>query len=497
MKNNYSIPKVEAYIENALQDWQIPGAVVALIDRGELVSARGYGVKEFGKPDIVNEKTLFSIGSCSKAFTAAVVGSLVDEGKLKWDDPIIQHLPDFKMYDPWVTQHVTIRDMLAHRTGTMRSIRIMNRDRVFDSEDYISKMEYLRPIGHFRGRFSYNNPHYLVAGRVAEVVTGKTWKDLVHERFFSPLGMTASAATYQQAISRNNVNIATPHTNLDGGLVPAELRVLDPVQPIPWTDFGENSAGSILSNLEDMICWLQLLLNEGSYNGEQILSRETVAEMLGPQIIIKPTESEMDPLFAVGIQTNLLAYGLGWYINDYRGYKMVFHPGQLHGFVAAVAFLPQLKIGGVIMMNTYQTMLHAMLGYYLFDVLLGEEKDYSGDMIKLIHQWRTGAEIGVQQMLANRPVEDHKPLNLEQFTGTYSSPMFGEISISQENDQLKYQYGETSLFIANLEPWAGLTYLVDYKNKINAPEFLTFLHDVNGEVTGLTIDEIDTFERIS
>jgi len=495
MEKKITVEKIEAYIENALLDWQIPGGAVAIIDRGEVVSCRGYGVRELGAANAVNAETLFGIGSCSKAFTAAIVGSLVDDGRLNWDDKVVKYLPEFKLYDPWITNQVTIRDMLSHRLGIRRSIRVMNRDRVFNSDDYIRRMEFVRPAGEFRARFTYDNPQFLVAAKIAELVSGTKWSRLVQQRIFDPLGMHSSAATYQAARAMNTPNIASPHTNLDGGFVPAELRVLDPVQPIPWTDYGENAAGSILSNIQDMTRWLQLLLEGGNFNNQQILSREVLAEMTSPQMIIKPAESEMDSLLAVGLQTNLMAYGLGWYVCDYRGYKMVFHPGQLHGFVAAVAFLPQLNVGGVILLNTYQTMLHAMLGYYLFDAMLGFERDYSAEMITLIRQWRSGAEMGVQQMLANRPPAKMPVLPLEQLTGTYSSALFGEVVISQENAQLSCQYGETPLFLADLEPWDGLTFMVNYKNKINPAEFLTFLQDDQGRVNGLAIKDVDIFQR--
>jgi CubicO group peptidase (beta-lactamase class C family) len=495
MDKKVSPAKMESYIEAAMADWKIPGGAVAVVDNGEVVSSRGYGVRELGKSNAVDDSTRFAIGSCSKAFTAGVLGALVDEGQLTWDDKIVKFLPDFKMYDPWVTEQVTVRDMLCHRTGTMRSIRIMNRDRVFDAEDYIRRMEYLRPIGEFRSRFGYNNPHFIVAGKVAEVVGGMKWSGLLRKYIFEPLGMTSSTATYQEMLASGAEDVSSPHTNLDGGFIPAELRALDAVQPIPWTDYGENSAGSMISNLQDMTRWLRLLLQDGAHEGREIFSPQTLAEMTSPQMVIKPGESEMDPLFAVGLQSNIMSYGLGWYVTDYRGYKMVFHPGQLHGFVAAVAFLPQLKIGGVILLNVYQTMLHPMLGYYLFDSLMGIERDYSGEMKDLLGQWRVGAEMQIQRMLASRPAESQSAIPPDQLTGKYVSDLFGEISISLEDDKLIHYYGETDLFIADLELWHELSYIVNYRNKINPPEFLTFIPNEQGKVASLEVKDVDSFQR--
>jgi CubicO group peptidase (beta-lactamase class C family) len=489
------IKKAETYIENALKEWNIPGGAVSLIVNGEILSSRGYGVRELGKPDTVNNSTRFAIGSCSKAFTAAILGALVDEGKLSWDDKIVKFLPDFKLYDPWVTEHVTVRDMLCHRTGTMRSIRIMNRDRVFDADDYIQRMEFLRPIGDFRTRFGYNNPHYLVAGKVAEVVSGMKWQELCQKYLFAPLGMNSSVATYQELLASSATNCASPHANLDGGFVPAELRAADPVKPIPWTDYGENSAGSIISNLQDMTKWVQMLLQNGMYDGKQVLSPEVITEMTSPQMIIKPNESEMDVITSVGLKSNIMSYGLGWYVTDYRGTKMVFHPGQLHGFVAAIALLPELKIGGVILLNVYQTILHPMLGYFLFDSILGFDRDYSGEMKTMLSQWRAGAEIEIQGMLASRPNPKQAALPLEGLAGTYVSDLFGEIFITLEGEKLFHRYGETDLFTADLDLWEGLTFVVEYRNKINPPEFLTFISDEHGIVTSLEVKDVDLFRR--
>ena len=490
------ISTIEAYIDNAIQEWNIPGSAVAIFNHGEVISSRGYGVRKVGTSDLVDENTLFPIGSCTKAFTAGIIGTLVDEGKLQWDDPIVKFLPEFRMYDPWVTTHVTLRDMLSHRIAVMRSIRLMYRDRKFNPDDYISRMAFLRPVGDFRAKFSYNNPGFIVAGKVAEVVSGQRWKTLIEERFFSPLGMTSSTASYQDMVAQGSKNIANPHANLDESFVPAELRVLDPVKAIPWTDLGDNAAGSINSNLKDMAAWLAMLLQGGKFHESTIISTENLAEMTSPQMVIKPNESEMDALYAVGLESNLMTYGLGWYVTDYRGHKMVFHPGQVNGFVAAVAYLPQLQIGGVILMNTYQTMLHAMLGYYIFDSLLGFDRDYSHEMKTLVNQWRAGAEMQIEGMLSGHPEPVAPSIPNEKMVGTFESPLFGNVNISLEDGHLIYQYGETEVFDADLQQWQDLTYVVNYRNKINPLEFLTFIPDENGNIMDLAIKDVDMFHRI-
>ncbi|MBI9045325.1 MAG: serine hydrolase [Anaerolineaceae bacterium] len=497
MESKGSASSIEAYIQQALVDWQIPGGAVSMINNGEIISSRGYGSTRVGSQNSVNEETLFSIGSCSKAFTAAVLGLLVDEGVIKWDDKVVVYLPDICLSDPDITTEITIRDLLCHRSGLKRSIRLMNRDKVFDSDDYISRIAELEFDGAFRTRFGYNNSHYIVAGKIVETVTGKRWKEVVQERLFGPIGMTTSYTTYQDMIKSGTKNISSGHANLEGGFVPAELRVLDPVSSIEWTDYGENPAGSIISNLKDMTRWLQCLLDGGEVNGQQILSKKVLSDMISPQMLVKPGESEMDALFSVGLSTNILSYGLGWYVMDYRGHKMVFHPGQVHGFISAVAFLPELKIGGVILLNTYQTMLHPMLGFYMFDKLLGYERDYSGEMKNLVAHWRVGAEMEIQDMLSSRPEKVSSSLTAQQVVGTYTSELYGDIQISLENNRLFHRYGETSLFEADLEIWEDCTYLVNYHNKVNPQDYLTFIQDSDGEVNRLVVKDVDQFNRKS
>jgi len=406
-------------------------------------------------------------------------------------------LPDFQLYDPWITNQVTIRDMLCHRTGTKRCIRLLYKDRVFDSTDQLRRMEFLQPASGFREQFGYNNPHYIVAGKIAEKVSGKSWSELVRSCLFNPLDMNNSFTCYQEMRESNSKNVSSPHANLSDDFVPAELRVLDPVKSIPWPNLGQNPAGAIISNLKDLTAWLMMLIDQGNYAGKEILSQTTFNQMVSPQMVIKPGESEMDPIFAVGLASQFLSYGFGWYLMDFRGYKMVFHPGQLHGFVSAVAFLPELRIGGVILLNTYHTMLHPMLGFYIFDAMLGIERDYSQEMLGMAKQWRFGAEKEIGAMLSAKPKNEGMPVALEKFTGVYSSSLYGEIEILLENENLVHRYGETDLFTGDLELWQGSTFVIKYRNKLNQPEFLTFNQDESGRIHQLIIKDVDTFDRIS
>ena len=487
------IEKIEAKIEHTLQEWPVPGGAVAILQDGQVVSCRGYGVTELEGNNPVSGETLFPIGSCTKAFTAAALGMMVDEGKLDWDDKVICYLPDFQLADEWVTREITIRDLLCHRSGLGRAIRLMTRQSVFDSQDFVRRMRYLPFKSGFREKFGYNNPHFVTAGLILEAVSGRSWAEFIRQRIFQPLDMASSYTSYGDMQAAGPASQAQPHAAACELFFPSELCALDPVQRIPWTDYGENAAGSILSTAADLSHWLQFLMY-GSYNGQQLIQANTLAEILAPQTLIRPGDSEMDMLFAAGIPTRFITYGLGWYVSDYRGEVFIFHPGQLNGFVAAIAYSPQKKIGGIILLNTYQTMVHAMIGYDLIDALSGHESDYAHTLYGMLQQWHREAAAGAQQMQAGRPPAGPPAVDAA-CCGQYVSDLYGEVHISLENGLLHFQYGETPLYLGTLEPWQGQTFVIRYRQPYLDPEFLTFQPAENGQVGALVIDNVDTFHK--
>ncbi len=494
--DNKIYQKIEEYIDNALQSWNVPGGAVAIVNAGEVTSCKGYGVTEIGKDQKVTAQTLFPIGSCTKAFTAAALGILVDEGKIKWDDKIIRYLPDFQLSDPWVTNEITIRDILSHRSGLGRAIRLMNRQSKFDSQDFIRRIRYLPFTAGFREKFGYNNPHFIIAGQIVEVISGQTWGNFIEKRIFEPLGMTSSFTSYQKMLAAQPDSIAQPHAAKCDLFIPSELCALDPVQRIPWTDYGENAAGSIISSLDDLTIWLQFLMNQGVFNQRQIIQPETISEMTKSQMLINSGDSEMDMLLALGLPINIMTYGLGWYVSDYRGERFVFHPGQVNGSVAAIAYLPARKLGGIIVLNTYQTMLHPMVGFYLIDTLLGFERDYAQEMLDNVQQWKKEAGFGAQQMSIAHPPAPEVSYNHDAFCGEYVNDLFGEILIFSQDGKLEFQYGETQIYRAELEYWQEKTFLIRYQQPFLCPEFLTFKIKEDGKVDAIEIDRVGLFHRI-
>lgn len=250
---------LDQYITEAMRSWEVPGLAIAIVKDDRVLLAKGYGVRKLGDPAPVNEHTLFAIGSASKAFTAASIAMLVDEGKLKWDDPVTNYLPGFQLFDPYATRELTVRDLLCHRSGLERA-DLLWYGSAFGREEILRRIRYLKPSWSFRSRFGYQNIMFLAAGQIIPAITGKSWDDFVKERLFAPLGMSSSNTSVRD-LARSD-NSATPHAKIEGKVEPIAWRNIDNVAP----------AGSINSSAADMAQWIRLNLNWGKFNDKQLIS---------------------------------------------------------------------------------------------------------------------------------------------------------------------------------------------------------------------------------
>ena len=267
-----------AYASQAVTDWGIPGLAIAVVKDDSVVFAQGFGVRKLGDPAPVTPRTLFAIGSCTKAFTAATLAMLADSGKLAWDDPVTQYLKGFQLYDPYVTRELTVRDLLTHRSGLMRGDALWYAT-PYDRDEVLRRIRYLKPSWSFRSRYGYQNIMFLAAGQLVPAVTGMTWDDFVQRRLFAPLGMTATN-TSVTALARA-ADVATPHERVAGKEQPVAWRNIDNIGP----------AGAINSNVLDMAQWLRLQLGTGSYRGARLISAAAMKEMHAPQTLV-PLDSD-------------------------------------------------------------------------------------------------------------------------------------------------------------------------------------------------------------
>lgn len=408
-------PGLDAYIAQSLKALKVPGAAVAIVRNDSVIYIKGFGVLAKGSATPVDGNTLFEIGSSSKSFTATLVAMMVSDGKMHYDDLISKYLPDFKLYDPYASAQVTIRDALEHRSGIPRDEAVWI-DAGDSREDVLHRLRFLKPESPFRSKWSYQNMMYLAAGQAAGKAAGSTWDDILEQRIFTPLGMTSSSPTIHGVTTQD---IAIPHGMDHDTVYKQEHFNADNIAP----------AGGILSNAHDMAQWLRFQLNDGEVNGKRLVSSAALKETHSPQIIMGaggPSSSE----------TFFKTYGMGWMVEDYRHEVMWEHGGNTPGMTTAMGMLPEKKIGVVVLSNMDHTQLSQLLMYYIFDRDLGAPvHDYIGEGLKRANSRPRPPETKSAQ--ASGPA----PLPLEAYVGTYTDSLYGEVTVSLQDGHLDFRRG--------------------------------------------------------
>ncbi len=462
-------PGMDRYIEQALATWKVPGIGLAIVRNDSLIYAKGYGVRAVGKPERVDAQTIFAIGSSSKAFTAASIAMLVDEKKVSLDASPATYLPGFQLYDPYATRELTVRDLLSHRSGLARG-ELAWYGSGFDRDEIVRRVRYLKPTWSFRSQFGYQNIMYITAGQVVAKVSGKTWDDFVRERIFAPLGMTASTTTIRGLES--TADLAQPH---------AEIR--DTVRAIPWRNIDNaGPAGSINSNVVDMAQWVRLQLGRGMYGTQRLISARLVDEMHQAHTVIRTDSAAR----ASNPDTHLQAYGLGWFLQDYRGKVLVHHGGNVDGFTALVAMMPEEKFGVVLLTNMNGTGLPNALMLKLFDLQLkAPAKDWSGEGYKRLEQARARAQ-AAQGRAEARVANTTPTLPLASYTGTYTDSLYGDVVITEANGKLQLTFGPT--WRAELEHYHYDAFRARFDTPVLPPVPVTFRINGAGKVDEVQLD---------
>jgi CubicO group peptidase (beta-lactamase class C family) len=364
---------LDAYVEQAMRDWSVPGLAIAIVARDSIVLARGYGVRRAGEAEPVNAQTLFGLLSPTKAFTTTALAMLVEEGRISWDDPVVQHLPDFRLSDTTTTRELRVRDLVSHRSGYPDAPRLWY-GTGHGGDELVRRLADVEPLAPPGAEFHYNNLLYVVAGEMIETVAGMSWHDFVRERIFLPLGMERSATSVAGLAGRDNV--ASPHAR----------RVFNRVgapRPIAYFDADNIApAGMIHTNALEMTAWLRLHLNEGEYRGRRLLEPASLHHLWQPQIHIPdPAAPRLggDRAFApLRGFVDSMSYGLGWFLLDYRGQRALIPGGGLNGQRSAVGLLPDVGAGVVILSNMQDTEIALALLYQVFDLFLDvEPRDWS------------------------------------------------------------------------------------------------------------------------
>jgi CubicO group peptidase (beta-lactamase class C family) len=470
-----TLNELDAYFARAARDWDVPGLAVAIVHKGQLVFAKGYGVREVGKPAAIDTQTIFAIASTTKAITAAALGMLVDEGKVRWDDPVTKHVPTFQMYDPYVTREVTVRDLITHRGG------LPNADFLWTHggntrDEVIRRIRFIPPSYSFRGGYTYHNVMYTVAGAVIESASGMSWDDFLRRRIFEPLGMTRSVTTLADAESKDNR--AMPHGRLNDTLRVSGNSYADGIGP----------AGSVWSSVADMSKWVRFLLDSGRVNGRPLLTSATWTELFRPATIL-PGGGRGTPAQRMS-KPHFRTYALGWFQQDYQGRQVDFHTGSLTGMIAINGLIREEGIGVYILSNTSTEIRHALM-FKVFDTFLGlPERDWSGEMRAMYREDEARSNASGGRGGGAPRVEGTKPsLTLERYAGTFVDSLYGSVAVTMEDGALRYRISPHQA--GTLEHWQYETFRVVWDDWWRGRSTVTFGIGPNGSADRLDVGNFE------
>lgn len=457
---------------------KIPGASIAVVRGDKVVFAKGYGVRDLVKNKEVDPSTIFQVGSTSKAFTAALIGMLVEEKKLSFDGKVAEYMPEFELFDPYVSREVTLRDLLSHRTG-MPNMGWLWYASPFHSQEILHRLRYQPPNSSFRSKWEYQNCMFLAAGECSAKVAGSDWHTLLRKRLFKPLSMKSSSSTYEKLMKAKN--LAYPHAYLDGKLTVVPHRNLDNIAP----------AGSINSNVLDMANWLQMLLHDGNFEGEQLLKKETIKQMHTIQMPFSLPD-EVDKVLPGA--NKFMGYGLGWVIQDFKGKKMIWHNGGIDGMRSFVGLVPESDLAVVVLTNSsYLDDGAAIIGYGLIDDILALKSGWPDTMIQLQEKRLTKLKEADLKHEKERKKGTTSSLIKSCYTGDYTNPVYGELKIILIDNKLSMESGP--LRKAALKHWNYDTFKAIWSDRNIDDVFLTFKLDCDGNVSSVNLEGLGSFAK--
>lgn len=458
----------DAFLAEIMDDWQIPGVAVGVIHDGEIILAGGFGYRDIENELPVTEHTTMAIGSNSKSFTVTLMAMLVDEGVFEWDTPVRDYLADFRLYDEFATAEMTPRDLVTHQSGLPRHDNVWY-GRAASREEIFRKLRYLQPNASFRSRYQYQNLMFLTAGYLTERLTGRSWSGLIDERIFTPLGMERSNTSVRD--SPGSGDYAFPYTLRDGILKKVPFRNIDNVGP----------AGSINSNVVEMMAYIQAHIDGGVHNGRRLISKENSAEMQQPQFAM-PSGSE----FA---EVGPVSYGLGLRVGTYRGHKMVQHGGGIDGFVSSMSWLPREKIGVMVLTNRSGGMnpVPIMVAYNVYDRMLGlPEVDWNGRNLEERAEQEARAAESEREILAKRVAGTEPSHPLADYAGTYEHPGYGSMEVAVGGDgRPTVSYDGFTLELEHFH--YDVFRIISMPNTVPVVGLVTFATDRDGAVSSVAI----------
>jgi CubicO group peptidase (beta-lactamase class C family) len=483
----------EARVEAVRMAAEVPGMAIAIVENGEVALARGFGVRKMGGPEKVDSDTIFMTGSTGKAMTAAALATLVDAGKLKWDDPVTNYIPGFQMYDPWVTREMTIRDLLVHRSGLglgAGDLLVIPRGTLSRAE-VVRRIRFIKPASSFRSGYAYDNILYIVAGHVIDQVSGQTYEEYVREHVFKPAGMLHS--TSDEAHRFATPNRASPH-----GRVGQAVRGIGPLKLLDEHDNlapASTPAGLLAISANDLARWLQIQLARGKVpGGGQLFSEASSAEMWTPQTIepigpALPGLEEMTP--------NFQQYALGWEVRDYAGAKIIWHSGGIFGFVTVVVLIPEKNVGFAITQNSEDGQARFGLMYELLDHYLGRPKKDWPAAITKFRQERFAAALAAMNEKAAAPVKSKPTLPPDKYAGRYVDAWYGAIQIASDKKGLTLDFTNTPNMRGKLTHWQYDTFIARFDDPGIEAAYVTFSLGAEGKVERITMKPVSPLADFS
>ncbi|WP_367345447.1 serine hydrolase [Stenotrophomonas bentonitica] len=483
------LQRLDATVERVRSQFDVPGIAVAVVKDGQVVLERGYGVRTLGQPDPVEADTLFAIASNTKAFTATSLNLLAEQGKLKMDDRVIDHLPSFRMSDPYVTGEMRIRDLLAHRSG----LSLGAGDLLFWPTTTYSNAEVVERLGKvplkagFRDRYAYDNILYAVAQQVIEKVSGQSYADFLQQHIFTPVGMTGTRFNADHL--QKGDKPATGHAKFDF----TELRT---VAPLTWSN--NAGAGGIYSSVHDMARWMQVQLAQGKLeNGKPLFSPKTqqaMWQMITPQVVPEPSVPQL-----AAARPNFAGYGEGWSLSDYRGQKLVWHTGGWPGMVSRVTLVPEKNLGVVVLTNQEVGAAFNAVTMAVLDAYLGApDTDWVAAYAAAVAKAQDKADEGWAAHQAARDPKSTPSLALGGYAGTYRDPWYGEVFVELRGKALRLRFGRTAQLVGTMEHWQHDTFIVRWDDRsLNADAFVNFSLDPDGKVREVRMQPVSSLTDFS
>ncbi|HEY2650165.1 MAG TPA: serine hydrolase [Puia sp.] len=478
---------IDMLVEKARKSFEVPGIAVAVIKDGKLVHSRGYGVRSLNTGVAVDENTLFGIASNSKAFTAFALGMLVDEGRMSWDDKVRKWIPEFKLYDPYVTEEFTIRDLLTHRSGLglgAGDLMLFPDSSNFSQEDIIHNLQFLKPVSSFRTKFDYDNNLYIVAGEVVKRVSGISWDEFVETRIMKPIGMNHSAGSFDRL--RDKSDVIDGHANVDGKvkvIARSSMKV-------------GHSAGGVNSSIADLSKWVMLLLNQGKYGPDtaRLFDPKIQNEIWSSQTILNAGEPGY-------YNTHFKSYGFGFFIEDVKGYKELSHTGGLEGMVTQITMIPELQLGIIVLTNQEEGAAFTSITNQIKDGYLGlPRKDWVAEKLT-----QRNAQIQSAKKITDevdkeisKSLEHPAPIDFTIYTGTYNDPWFGDVLISFKNGKYWFESKRSPKLSGEMLPYKGNSFVMIWPDhSMGANAFVLFSLDENGKTNGMKMKAISPLTDFS